>query len=45
MAAHIVINLTGVAITKPGIYNFEIMVDDRQVRTLPFRAAVAPQAV
>jgi hypothetical protein len=38
LAAHIVINLGGVAIAKPGFYNFEILVDDQQVRTLPFRA-------
>ena len=38
LAAHIVINLNGVAITHPGFYNFEILVDDQQVRTLPFRA-------
>jgi hypothetical protein len=40
-----VINLTGVSIAKAGVYNFEIMVDDQQVRTLPFRAAIAPQTV
>jgi hypothetical protein len=32
-----VINLAGVQIEKPGFYRFEIMVDDQQVRTLPFR--------
>jgi hypothetical protein len=45
LAAHIVINLTGVPIAKPGFYNFEIMIDDQQVRTLPFRAAIPPRAV
>ena len=42
LAAHIVINLTGVRIEKPGLYNFEILVDDQQVRSLPFRAVMAP---
>jgi hypothetical protein len=37
LAANIVINLAGVLIEKPGFYRFEIMVDDQQVRTLPFR--------
>ena len=37
LAASIVINLAGVPIPRPGFYNFEIMVDDQQVRTLPFR--------
>jgi hypothetical protein len=37
LAANIVINLAGVHIAKPGFYRFEIMVDDQQVRTLPFR--------
>lgn len=41
LAAHIVINLAGVRIEKPGLYNFEIMVDDQQVRSLPFRAVMA----
>ncbi len=41
LAAHIVINLSGVRIAKPGLYNFEIMVDDQQVRSLPFRAVMA----
>jgi len=45
LASHIVINLTGVPITKPGFYNFEIMIDDQQVRTLPFRAAIPPRTV
>jgi hypothetical protein len=45
LAAHIVINLGAVAIAKPGYYNFEIMVDDQQVRTLPFRAERSPKAV
>jgi hypothetical protein len=30
-----------VPIQQPGFYNFEIMVDDQQVRTLPFRAVKA----
>jgi hypothetical protein len=37
LAANIVINLAGVLIDRPGLYRFEIMVDDQQVRTLPFR--------
>lgn len=37
LAASIVINLAGVAIPHAGFYNFEILVDDQQVRTLPFR--------
>jgi hypothetical protein len=41
LAAHIVINLAGVRIAQPGLYNFEIMVDDQQVRSLPFRAVIA----
>ena len=41
LAAHIVINLAGVRIAQPGLYNFEIMVDDQQVRSLPFRAVLA----
>jgi hypothetical protein len=44
LAAHIVINLSGVAIPKPGFYNFEILVDDQQVRTLPFRAEQTPRS-
>lgn len=40
LAANIVINLTGVRIAQPGLYNFEILVDDQQVRTLPFRAVM-----
>jgi hypothetical protein len=27
-----------VAIPNPGLYRFEILIDDQQVRTLPFRA-------
>lgn len=38
LAASIVINLSNVAIAGPGYYNFEILIDDQQVRTLPFRA-------
>ena len=38
------INLSGVAIAQPGFYNFEIMVDDQQVRTLPFRAEIAQRS-
>jgi hypothetical protein len=47
LSASIVINLTTVPIERPGFYNFEIMIDDHQVRTLPFRAvkAAAPQIV
>jgi hypothetical protein len=36
-----VINLAAVRIDKPGHYRFEIMVDDQQVRTLPFRLVQA----
>ncbi len=41
LAASIVINLTTVPIAQPGLYNFEILIDDQQVRTLPFRAVKA----
>ena len=41
LAANIVINLTGVLVEKAGFYRFEIMVDDQQVRTLPFRMVLA----
>jgi hypothetical protein len=41
LAANIVINLAAVLIAKPGFYRFEIMVDDQQVRTLPFRLVQA----
>lgn len=41
LPANIVINLAGVPIKQPGFYNFEIMIDDQQVRTLPFRAVKA----
>lgn len=41
LAANIVINLAGVHIEKPGFYRFEIMIDDQQVRTLPFRLVQA----
>jgi hypothetical protein len=41
LAAHIVINLAGVPIPQSGLYNFEILIDDQQVRTLPFRAVKA----
>ena len=41
LAASIVINLTSVPIERPGFYNFEILIDDQQVRTLPFRAVKA----
>jgi hypothetical protein len=37
VAVNIVINLAAVHIEKPGFYQFEIMIDDQQVRTLPFR--------
>jgi hypothetical protein len=40
LAANIVINLAAVAIPKPGLYRFEILIDDQQVRTLPFRAVI-----
>jgi hypothetical protein len=38
LASNIVINLGGVPIPKAGFYRFEILIDDQQVRTLPFRA-------
>jgi hypothetical protein len=41
LAANIVINLTTVAINDPGFYNIEVIIDDQQVRTLPFRAVKA----
>jgi uncharacterized protein DUF6941 len=41
LAANIVVNLQTVPINRPGFYNFEILVDDQQVRTLPFRAVKA----
>ena len=41
LSASIVINLTTVPIDRPGFYNFEILIDDQQVRTLPFRAVKA----
>ena len=41
LSASIVINLTTVPIERPGFYNFEILIDDQQVRTLPFRAVKA----
>jgi Family of unknown function (DUF6941) len=44
LAAHIVINLSGVGIAQPGFYNFEILVDDQQVRTLPFRAELSSRS-
>ncbi len=44
LAAHIVINLSGVGIAQPGFYNFEILVDDQQVRTLPFRAELTSRS-
>jgi len=40
LASNIVINLSGVAIPKPGFYRFEILIDDQQVRSLPFRAVL-----
>lgn len=45
LAASIVINLAGVPVPRPGFYNFEIMVDDQQVRSLPFRAVQAGSGV
>lgn len=41
LSASIVINLTSVPIERPGLYNFEILIDDQQVRTLPFRVVKA----
>jgi hypothetical protein len=41
LASSIVINLAGVPISAAGFYNFEILIDDRQVRTLPFRVVKA----
>jgi hypothetical protein len=41
LAASIVINLQSVPINRPGFYNFEILIDDQQARTLPFRAVKA----
>lgn len=41
LPASIVINLASVPIAQPGFYNFEILVDDQQARTLPFRAVKA----
>jgi hypothetical protein len=41
LAASIVINLSTVPIAEPGLYNFAILIDDQQVRTLPFRAVKA----
>jgi hypothetical protein len=43
LAANIVINLGTVAIPKAGFYRFEILIDDQQVRTLPFRAVLPPR--
>ena len=43
LSANIVINLTTVPIDRPGFYNFDILIDDQQVRTLPFRAVKAAQ--
>jgi hypothetical protein len=43
LASNIVINLGGVPIPKPGFYRFEILIDDQQVRTLPFRAVQPPR--
>jgi hypothetical protein len=47
LSASIVINLTTIPIERPGFYNFEILIDDHQARTLPFRAvrAAATQTV
>ncbi|HEV2036334.1 MAG TPA: hypothetical protein VGU71_19450 [Candidatus Dormibacteraeota bacterium] len=42
LAANIVINLAGVHFVKPGFYQFEILIDDQQVRTLPFRLVQPP---
>jgi hypothetical protein len=43
LAANIVINLAAVPIPQPGFYRFEILIDDQQVRTLPFRAVQPPK--
>jgi hypothetical protein len=43
LAASIVINLVGVGIPRPGFYNFEVLVDDSQVRTLQFLAVKPAQ--
>jgi hypothetical protein len=43
LATHIVINLAAVHIAKPGFYRFEIVIDDQQVRTLPFRLVQTPE--
>jgi hypothetical protein len=45
LAASIVMNLAGVPIPHAGLYNFEILVDDQQVRSLPFRAVQAAPPV
>jgi hypothetical protein len=42
LATHVVINLAAVHIAKPGFYRFEIVIDDQQVRTLPFRLVQTP---
>src|ERR1700680_4900059 len=44
LAANIVINLAHVHIAKPGFYQFEILVDDQQGLTLPFRLVQAPRS-
>jgi hypothetical protein len=44
VASNIVVNLSGVPIPKPGFYRFEILIDDQQVRTLPFRAVHPPRS-
>jgi hypothetical protein len=44
LAANIVINLAAVPIPRPGLYRFEILIDDQQVRTLPFRAVRPPRS-
>ena len=41
LTANVVINLAGVLIENPGLYRFEIVVDDQLVRTLPFRLVLA----
>jgi len=40
LASNIVVNLAGVAIPKVGLYSFEILIDNQQVRSLPFRAVL-----
>ena len=43
LATNIVVNLAGVAIPREGLYTFEIIIDNQQVRSLPFRGALKSQ--